>query len=548
MSKRGHQRHKHLTRDEIEQIDNVAEIVERVKAEPGASQQPRFAPDPTKFFHSTVAWLQRAETQEPPYASDSRKRDRWLREFIKFEPHLTGVLSSITSVNANRAWAITGGRNQVNRYSQIFHAYQVAPDLTGWRPGIAAATEAYYTSDLGTAVETGREGPGGPLRALYHLDPARCRLTGKLDRPLAYQPSVGGMQLWTGDDYFRITSLPSTDEAFNGLGFCFISRALELAKLMVAVLLHDQEQLAARAPKGLLLLHGIEQTQWEEAMRARREKLEGEGWRFYEGVAVLASAGVDQIDAKLVALSQLPANFDMKQFTDLLMYGYALCSGFDPREFWPVSSGALGTAMETETQHRKATLKGGGDFTLSFQEKLQDQLPAALHFEFEQRDIQGEIADANAALAKLQVVTQAYATGDPTGRAPLINLDEARQLLVLARIIPPEWTELEEDVTATDAGERPVSRSAYLDRLRGLPQVRRAAEAFPAEPIVRYVWPANQVETLWDCGADALRQQVWRAGLTLYKGKGWKLKPADVKKIMAGAKGELGQVLQAATA
>ncbi len=546
MSKHGRQlqRHKHLTRDEIEHLDNVAEAVQRVKQEPGASKQPRFTPArPGELLTSTLNWVRRSETQDEPYLPDSRKRDKWLREFTKLEPYLEGIVSSIVSVNQNRGWFITGGRNQVNRYTQVLHNYRVSADLVGWRFGIGAATQAFYMADMGSVVETGREGEGGPLRALYHTDSARCRLSGDMAAPLEYFPARGGSQKWKPGDYFRLASMPNTDEVYNGLGFCFCSRCLELAKLLAALLMHDQESLAARAPKGLLLLHGIAEDQWKDAMLARRQGLEGERWRYYEGVAVLCTSGMEQIDAKLVALSNLPANFDMKVFIDQLIYGYALCSGYDPREFWPVSSGALGTATETETQHRKATLKGGGDFTLAYQEQLQQQLPDSLHFEFEQRDIEGELADAQAKKAKLDVVLAGYMSGDAIGREPLFDREESRQLAVMEKIIPPEWTEAEEEMTETDTG-----RSAYLDRLRSIYQVRRGAQLFPDEPIVRYCWPTNRIEVLWSSGAEVLRQRVWRATDALYKGKGWKLKKADVKKIVAGAKGEIADVVQAATA
>ena len=59
-------------------------------------------------------------------------------------------------------------------------------------------------------------------------------------------------------------------------------------------------------------------------------------------VEVIASGGMEQADAKLVALSQLPTGFDREVFTDQLMYGYSLVFGFDPTEFWPVNAGALG--------------------------------------------------------------------------------------------------------------------------------------------------------------------------------------------------------------
>jgi len=67
---------------------------------------------------------------------------------------------------------------------------------------------------------------------------------------------------------------------------------------------------------------------------------------------------------------------------------------------------ALGTATETETQHRKATGKGGLDFALGFQEQLQrpDVLPETLHYEFEQRDEEGELLEIEVKTAQARLV------------------------------------------------------------------------------------------------------------------------------------------------
>src|SRR5690242_20297214 len=120
-------------------------------------------------------------------------------------------------------------------------------------------------------------------------------------------------------------------------------------------------------------------------MAARDAALAGENYKYFDAVAVLASGAAD-VDAKLVALSQLPAGFDRRTFTDLLMFGYALVFGYDPIEFWPVQFGALGRGNETQIQHDKATGKGGLDFALGFQEQLQENLPDTLQYDLDQRD------------------------------------------------------------------------------------------------------------------------------------------------------------------
>src|SRR5690606_17354842 len=191
---------------------------------------------------------------------------------------------------------------------------------------------------------------------------------------------------------------------------------LDLSKIMLAVYSHELEMLGARAPKGLLLLQNISEGQWQEAMKARDAALDSKMRQYYDSVAVLAQEGVDSVDAKLVALSQLPQGFDLEVFTNLLMYAYALAFGYDPIEFWPVLAGQLGRGRETDIQHRKGTGKGGLNFMLAFQEQLQQQLPETLHFEFEQRDQEGVLLDAKVGQAYADLVTTLY--GGKATRVP----------------------------------------------------------------------------------------------------------------------------------
>lgn len=484
--------------------------VERDLPEKTYSKQPRIS-DPRTVFGSIFGWLQSGVAPaEQPYRVNSTARDEWLRSVWRDEAHLAGVLNSAVSIDKNRGWTMIGGRNQVLRYTAVAHS---ADDGMGWRFYFGREAQSFYATDLGAITENGRDGKGGPLRAIYHVDSARCRLTGKREEPLMYSPASGGEQNWAFDDFFRVVSMPSDDEKFHGLGFCAISRCIELAKLMMAVYEHDKEMLGAKAPKGLLMLHNISGTQWEEAMEAREEKLRGKEREYYGGVAVLASGGPEQPDAKLVALSQLPAGFDLKIFTEQLMYGYALAFGYDPSEFWPVQFGSMGRGRETDIQHMKATGKGGMDFTASYQERFLIELPDSLHFEFEQRDIEGDILDAALADKIADWVTKLYESGRTAGE-PLLDREQALSLLAERQLIPEEWSIIEEEVQATDVEDADRSLKFRRERALTSPRVLTAIERFPEEPVISYTYdpmryPLGREVVLWPRAADVLRRRSW---------------------------------------
>ncbi len=525
-----------------EAIETMGRAIER-QTRP-ASRQPRFRRKggPAMLSGATMYWKGLAEIEPVPYAADSRKRDTWLQQVWRVEPRLSGIVNAVTLIDSNRGWSLIGGRNQVRRYTDILHA----SDVEGWRYFMRRASLSYWTTDLGAVVELGRDGRAGPLRGLYHVDSARCKLTGDPGAPIEYHArGTTAPILLEPLDFFRVVSMPSDNEAYNGLGYCAVSRAYELTRVLYAVLVHDQEQLAARAPRGLMLLQNISEDEWNHSLETRDAALDSMDRRYYSGVQILCSTGMDQIDAKLVALSQLPVGFDEQTFINLTMYGYSLCFGYDPREFWPVSQGSLGTGKETEVQHRKATGKGGMEFGLSFQEHLQLELPPTLAFEFEQRDDEGELLKATVTKAVIDNIARAYEAGLDMA-APLVTREEARQLLAEAGVIPVEWTEAQEKTTATDTedteaeesqeeegkpeqGEDEEPADLEAERWLGRDIVQRAMAQFPGEDIVLYQWPSGELRTLWrPRGRPRFHAAIRREGDVLYEGSDFTITTDDV--------------------
>lgn len=493
-----------------QQTMRALEKAERVVAdEKPKSVQPRFDPKTDDYFVSAIHWAKEAFETIPPYSSDSRIRSRWLNQFWPNEPYLSGLINSVVQIDRNRGWSLVGGRNQVLRFTDVLHNWQVQPGRASWREGIGTMAQSFYTQDIGGLVEVGRQFRRGPMQGMYHLDPTRSVLSSKYEKPLRYfPPRTAGIGMgkieFAPYDFMRVASAINIDEGYNGLGYCALSRCVELAITMVAVWRHEQEMLFARAPKGLLLLHNITEDAWVKAMTVRDADMDGQEKDWFGSVAVLATAGMDDVDAKLVALSQLPAGFDQKTFTDLLIYGYSLCFGYDPREFWPVSSGGFGSVAETDQQHAKATGKGGKEFCLGFQEELQGNLPDTLHFEFDERDVAGELEEATLQKAQIEVVN---------AMGSLITPEQARSLLAEQGIIPREWTVAEEDVEATDtedadspdndgdedlADENPdegtpeAVPAEEAQQMYELPEVQRALTRFPGEPICRYTWDGRK--------------------------------------------------------
>lgn len=464
-------------------ITQAADQLERARTQAAESKQPRFQIDPKSindFFQKIYGFAKEAIFSEPAYKPDSRARDAWLATAVTKEPYLLGILQSVVSIDKNRGWTLIGGRNQVRRFQAILHNFGVAPDVYGWRDGASVAARNYYQSDLGAVIEVGRSMINGPLAGLFTVDPTQCVLTGNLEKPLKYTKAKKADQFWLPNDYFRVASFISAQEKMNGLGFCAVSRCIELAKLMVSVYEHEKEKLGSKAPKGLMTLNGVSQKQWLESMTQSDDERAIMNREYFSGIQVIANGdGGPDISVDLTILSGLPENFDRDQFVSHIIYGYALAFGYDPREFWPVSAGQLGSATETDSQHRRATSKGGLDFALNFQEKLQEELPPTIEFEFEQRDVAGDLAEAEYQRAVLEVIRGMYESVNAQNKN-LIEYDEARQLMVTAGLIPDDWTSADEPEQITDTEDS--GTEALLEKQR----VQDAIKRFPLEDIVEF--------------------------------------------------------------
>lgn len=492
--------------------DNIRWAMERLEAAQERadkfklySQQNRFTTkEHNEFFRSMYRFYKESikNRERPEYRADSRARDTWLDSFWRNEPHIAGVVNSAVAIDKNRSWTMTGPRRQVSLYSTILRQ---AEDGLGWRDSCSIASESFYTADINAVFEVGRNGRFGPMRAIYNVDPLQCRLTGDRDFPLEFYPEGRKYkpQRWSRYDFFRVASMPSKNVNFHRLGWCALSRAAELIALLMAIYEYDQEQLGARAPKGLLLLQNISEYAWKTALNARNQELDEREQEYYGGVMVIAQEGMDEIDAKLVALSRLPDEFDRETVTNQIMYGVALCFGYSPDEFWPVQYGALGRSRETEIHHMRATGKGGSDFVLGFQDKIQREMPDSVLFEFDKRDAETDMLEAEVYLAWAKVVDILWQKGEGP-----VELNEIRSLLAAKGILSANNMQDQESVVNAGGTLRhkdPPTKFLKQELLER-DAIQRCIEEHPDEPIVRYVWPHNKTQVLWQRGEDALKR------------------------------------------
>lgn len=473
-------------------------------------------------FAEIMRW---ADSTPPDYGADLREYDRWHYDFLMNEPHLRGVLGQATSIIRNRGYTFVGGRINVNRSKGILDGANRkagAPFGAGYRQFITKLATAFYFASFGAPVELGRdEAPRfvageeryGPLRSVWSGDPTlfRVRTRETKQHPIEQFPYAyyGGSRVsyWRHSDMIRMVDNPAAIDAYGDVGLSAVAICRELAEILVAVYRHDKEKLGARAPKGLLLLQNISPDMWNIAMNKRSAQLSAYEREYYGGVGVLARSGVDQIDAKLVALSTIPDGFDRRETIDLLMYLYALVFKFSPDEFWPVQGGSFGRGEEARLGIERSTRKGDKDFLGEFRDQFQMQLPATVLFEYDEADVRGDLLQAQVDQVYVDFVVSLYEAGANNIEGSLINRQQALTLLARKQLIPPEWTEVEEESVATDIE---VARMKRLrERLLDTSDEARRALAYQGailrsgvsrvdrHDIVQYAYPSNKTTVLW---------------------------------------------------
>jgi hypothetical protein len=476
------------------------------------SVQPRFE-DKTP---DSIPWMWTFwDTFSDPYAipawGDAARAD-YLRTFAQAEPILAGALSSMVSKAISLDWSIRGGRNRVLRYQEILAE---AENGAGWSYFLDRWLQDYLICDQGGFVELGRQGgTGGPVVALYNLDSAACRLSGKLSKPVYYFPRLVGGRLsgkaigLEPGTFARIVDLPSPNEAYYGLGFSAVSRALKVAKVLQALYNYEDERLADMPIPGIAAITGMTSAEVKAAFNLYEQKRAAKEQVTFKGVLWLAaqSSPINPISVNLTSFASLPEGFDKRETIELYVYTLALDFGVDAREFWPASQTGA-TKAEAEVQAQKAKGKGSGRMFSSVERCLNwDVLPEGLEFAFDQKDSEDD-------LLRMAIQEKAIANArklyEPTmGGEGVISAAEARRWLVEQEILP-DWFAVSDETTVhgqanVGAEEEPeegditgqITRIAESGAADVVAEKAARARLEPGEDFVT-VNAAGQVRTLW---------------------------------------------------
>ena len=317
---------------------------------------------------------------------------------------------------------------------------------------IAAHTAVHNTTDNGAFIEFGLEYKNGPVSALFHIDSVRCQLLGA--GITAYFDPDGGEKRLEPGEYAHFCSMPSPDENLKGKGFCFVSRALKAAKLLLALHNYEAEKLDNLPPEGIATITGMTVQQVEKAFELYKAKRQSRDQLTFPGILWLvgnpmAPGGAGQVKVDLTPFSSLPEQFNRESLVETYAKTLAADLGIDISEFWMPERGGFGPSKgEVTIEHAKARGKGPGEI-ISCLERIINWyvLPEGISFSFDEVDDEADMQRAQIHGTVIENITKMATPITPEGG--IISISEARKLLVAEQILPEEYAYTEEE-TATD--------------------------------------------------------------------------------------------------
>lgn len=372
--------------------------------------------------YTLMQWLGGIGSTLPPWWSASR--DIKLRQFVHASDHVSGVTNSMICKVCSIPFAVIPKDKTIDRH--VAQAEERTDNLVnasefyrGWNVLMAKGLFDYYCTDNGLFLQVLGSGPSdGPIIGwpfgLAHLDSAHCLRTSNPEFPVIYTNTVGKRYKIHYTRVIEMSSMPSSDVAMNGVGFCATSRMVNVAQSLIDIAVYEQEKMGSRPPRILLYGSYISGKQILEAFQAANIQMSQEQLTRYARVIAVGNPNremkLDKLD-----LASVPDGFNKDQSTKLAMAVMALAHGVAFREFFPATiTGA--TKADAEVQHNDAKDKWAEVIQRLQRQLNQKFLPPHLEFKFDYRNGEDNQLSATVMLTEAQAAEKNLTDGALTQR------------------------------------------------------------------------------------------------------------------------------------
>lgn len=378
----------------------------------------------------------------PPYWSVNR--DAILRRTKYYETAWANAIYIAVTKMAALSWRIRGPKSSARSLRDMMIS---ADGKRGWVTFISKHLQDYLLTDNGAFVEIVRASgaDGSKIIGLVHLDSLRCIRTNDPSRPVIYRDRH--MKWHTLKDYqvMMFCDMPSSDEMWNGIGWCAGSRAYSDYYNKYAMETYLKEKTTGQRPLAIHFVNNASIGQIETAVTSAEAGRRAKGYVQYMGAVIVPN--LDPTVAPQVAtidLAGLPDGFLPKEERMKANLAYANAIGLDPQDLDPqlLASQAQGTGAQARVIDDKASAKGLIAWRQDFSYQINENVAAATTtWYFMEKDYRDQLQELAVEQARTTIMVDRISAG--------IFLPEmALQMLVDAEDVPPEF--LAYDITPNE--------------------------------------------------------------------------------------------------
>lgn len=311
----------------------------------------------------------------PPWWSTAR--DMFLRRFWRDSDHLSMVMYTAQSILTGIPLKIVARDRTIAAHVEeaellnhiLFHVSEFSETLSA---AMSKFVTDYLSTDNGAFLEViGAGDKGGPIEgqplAVAHLDSTLCWRTGNPIYPVVYHNPLDGRayKLHSSRVIF-ISQMPSPEKQMFGVGFCAVSRALQVSQHLWDIYMHKQEKLGSRPVNTLLVGSGFSAKTIMEAVSLANMAMDQEGLSRYSRVVGIGSQNPES------KLNQLDLNkfdpFDEETAVNLAMYALATAFGLPISEVWAYSDSGAKRPVDNQLSRQR------GKLPAEFSESLGNQI------------------------------------------------------------------------------------------------------------------------------------------------------------------------------
>lgn len=341
---------------------------------------------------------------------------------------VVGALVGLKNKIVQTPWEVSGPKTRTPYFQEVL---QKASLGAGFGEFISQIIQDYLTLDHGAFIEIiGAGKPDQALRperivGLNALDGLRCYPTGDPEYPIYYQSHITHkLHKLHATRVVRMIDTPSPDPEFRRLGLSAMSRAANVANVMMQLTQYQVNSLDDAPADGILAIKGIPESYYHRAKDSFESGRKSGKVGTMRNILELTSADPQYaVEVQYTQFSQMPSG----ETTDTMLRNYvnmlALAIGVDPQDIFPLASSAMGSASQSAILAQKGKAQSYG-LILTELERLINLavLPRNMEFKWKPRDAEADTIEAQTAQQWAGIATSLLSSN-------VINPEEARKLI-----------------------------------------------------------------------------------------------------------------------